>query len=764
MIVEDRPLVLFVGWDRGGITDRVARSISAFSRIAISHRTFINEYRAPFESMWLNDNVPADLKPNLIYTTCESAVPDAIEIGIKLGCLYHGLTDANVPCDKHFTYRMLSSAEIKVPSYHLVASFEQFLTCLNEFKRAGIQEAIIKPRNAAGSAGVTKVSYQCFHEEDQARKTWHRHATAVKNIDRISYPRLLTNEFILQEYVSKDYSIARFGSAEYALEIFCNGDDVDIVQVHEKWFMPSSDPFVEPVYIAPPQLTDARHVAELNRVAINAVKALKLRRGLAHVELRASSSGFQIIDVAARAGGKLVGRAVYESRGFDPHVEAIRQLVFSGDLAHRGSLGLSDMGRITPTALLSLVPKKPVFGAVKAIGIESIRQLPSYQAELLLQKSPEFFIKDLARDYYADVVLSNDCVEKLNQDIDSARRAFKLNKRDSFFHQADQSIALWFLTLLTSVLAWLVSSPTGPELVDSPIAMTCLLLLFCATVAALSVRPPELKLILQAMPLLAGVAAAGWTIGRLEESRQQQFVESFPRLSLETQHIYGNSNSEAKLSLVVRAKNDGKSRIDLSYSRVCIFGISEANPTSKSVKDNWKCWRHSGGGIRESAVGEAIQGAGRFWCEAEKSSRLCFRPFSEATHLMSGESVQFDYAIPGEWLQKAPQQLFVRSEVDFFPDDHGLACGVVAEGITQYFGVRGNVTRDDVNSAGSLKACESTSDWSKEISDLEAGVSRLAKDDNSPGIVACVRPEKNLVHPDCFGASSNSVIVNPVTP
>lgn len=750
MTKKDRPKVLLVGWDRAGITEACARSVSAFADTYLTHRYPVRTDLA-LCGIWLFAEIPPDFRPDLIYSTCEGSVPDAIELGLALGVPYHGLRDPNIPCDKYTTYRRLQAAGISVPRYQLVKSLDAYRAALQDFKADGITWGILKPRNAAGSAGVTKLDRDIFEHPDRAEALWLAHREQVDRIDARAYPRLIRGESLLQEFVHCPYPISSYGASEFAAEVFCSGTSHEILQVHEKWFMPERDPFLEPVYIAPPRFTDTTQLNQVRELVLQVTQALEFRRGLAHVEVRGAEQGLVVIDVAARAGGKLVSRAVKESIGFDLHLEAIRRLL--------GLNGESPANvRARPTALLALGAESKLTGYVKAEGLDQIRKLPSFRDALVLQKRPRFKIVDPARDYYADVVLSHEDSQTLYRDVHAARELFQIKRSPPV------SIATWaklgtvVAVICAFLIALFVASPGSAPGTSYAVLLGLATTLICAAVlAAIISRKVPLLQLYKVTPVLIPFAVAGWAVGSLQDARVQQMEESRPRLQVEARI---SNEAQRPLSIWVQALNEGKERVDLAYSRVCVFGISHnVNQLPGSCTADWSCWEHSSSGaIVATSMDKAISGSRRFWCERTNPAALCFRPFSKRTHLLPGERVRFEYHVPMVWLEKAPDRLSVRAQVDFYPDDQGLSCGVAGEGVSEYVGLRGRLASDDA-SFGSVPACADDSapfdETRDSIADLYCGVAMWGI--RSDG--KCIVPKPPAS--ECLGSSANSVVMNP---
>lgn len=113
-------------------------------------------------------------------------------------------------------------------------------------------------------------------------------------------------DFVFQEYVD---------GMEFSIECYIQHGVPHVLCVHEKTKMQLPF-FMETGDITPPRIPDADHDALVDETK-KALIALGVRDSLAHVEIKLSSRGPQIIEIASRMGGDDIYHSVKSSTGID---------------------------------------------------------------------------------------------------------------------------------------------------------------------------------------------------------------------------------------------------------------------------------------------------------------------------------------------------------------------------------------------------------------------------------------------------------------
>ncbi|MFE7271042.1 ATP-grasp domain-containing protein [Streptomyces sp. NPDC057623] len=191
--------------------------------------------------------------------------------------------------DKSEQRRMLAEAGVPVPEFTRVRDARE---AVGAAERIGYP-VVLKPVLGSGSLGVRLCT-------DPATTKAHATELTAASVNERGLP------------VSRGVLVERYlPGAEYSVEVFGN----TVVVVVAKHLGPLPD-FVEHGHDLPAEPTsDAR--AQLEDVAVRAVKALGLGWGAAHVELRRHGDDTRVIEVNPRLAGGMIPDLVSRALGVD---------------------------------------------------------------------------------------------------------------------------------------------------------------------------------------------------------------------------------------------------------------------------------------------------------------------------------------------------------------------------------------------------------------------------------------------------------------
>ena len=122
--------------------------------------------------------------------------------------------------------------------------------------------------------------------------------------------------------------------AEVAVEGLLRGGCLEVLAVFDKPDPLEGPYFEETLYVTPSRLPTAV-LAEVEAVATRAARALGLREGPIHAELRVDGERVSVLELAARSIGGLCSRALRFGAGV-----SLEQVI----LRHALGLGLDDLG------------------------------------------------------------------------------------------------------------------------------------------------------------------------------------------------------------------------------------------------------------------------------------------------------------------------------------------------------------------------------------------------------------------------------------
>ena len=232
---------------------------------------------------------------------------------------------AAVACtrDKAAMRRALAEAHVPQPCFALLAAGADVPTAA---RKIGLP-CVVKPLSLSGSRGVIRAE-----DPDRARAAAERVRGILAATGEPADVPLL-----LESYVP---------GAEVAVEgLLCSGR-LEVLAIFDKPDPLEGPYFEETLYVTPSRLP-AAVLAEVERITAQAVRALGLREGPVHAELRVPDQGVRVLELAARSIGGLCSRALRFSAGV-----SLEQLI----LRHALGLGTDDLARESVAAGVMMIP------------------------------------------------------------------------------------------------------------------------------------------------------------------------------------------------------------------------------------------------------------------------------------------------------------------------------------------------------------------------------------------------------------------------
>ena len=232
---------------------------------------------------------------------------------------------AAVACtrDKAAMRRALAEAHVPQPCFALLAAGADVPTAA---RKIGLP-CVVKPLSLSGSRGVIRAE-----DPDRARAAAERVRGILAAAGEPADVPLL-----LESYVP---------GAEVAVEgLLCSGR-LEVLAIFDKPDPLEGPYFEETLYVTPSRLP-AAVLAEVERITAQAVRALGLREGPVHAELRVPDQGVRVLELAARSIGGLCSRALRFGAGV-----SLEQLI----LRHALGLGADDLARESVAAGVMMIP------------------------------------------------------------------------------------------------------------------------------------------------------------------------------------------------------------------------------------------------------------------------------------------------------------------------------------------------------------------------------------------------------------------------
>lgn len=188
--------------------------------------------------------------------------------------------------NKAMQRRLLAEAEIPQPSFELIGVGDDAVA-LAEYIGGPV---VVKPLSLSAGRGVIRVDHPLLAPP------------AVESVRQIliGAGRNPNEPVLVEQYIP---------GVEVAVEGLVDGGSLEILAIFDKPHSSTGPYFPETMLITPSRL-DADMQVEIERVTAAAVRALGLRSGPIHAELRVNAGSAYLIEIAARSIGGLCSRAL----------------------------------------------------------------------------------------------------------------------------------------------------------------------------------------------------------------------------------------------------------------------------------------------------------------------------------------------------------------------------------------------------------------------------------------------------------------------
>ncbi len=196
---------------------------------------------------------------------------------------------------------------------------------------------VVKPVGLSGSRGVIRAN-----DGEQVRLTVERVRGILASAQEPPETPLLVESYL--------------PGAEVALEGLLRGGGLEVLAVFDKPDPLEGPYFEETLYVTPSRLP-MTVLAEVEAVTARAARALGLREGPIHAELRVDGERVSVLELAARSIGGLCSRALRFGAGV-----SLEQVI----LRHALGLGLEDLAREATASGVMMIPI-PGAGVLRAV-------------------------------------------------------------------------------------------------------------------------------------------------------------------------------------------------------------------------------------------------------------------------------------------------------------------------------------------------------------------------------------------------------------
>lgn len=253
--------------------------------------------------------------------------------------------------DKFIARQMLQAAGVEVPRFARFSINDDPRRCSSDIQFP----CVLKPLSLSGSQGVIRAD-----TPEQFVVAFERIADLLRQT-KIRVQREETHNWLLVE--------GFIPGREVALEGLLNQGRLRVLAIFDKPD-PLTGPFFEETLYVTPSREDAAAQAKIVDCVERAARALTLCHGPMHAEVRLTSAGPRILEVAARSIGGLCSRALRFQAG-----RSLPELI----LRHAWGLPIDPIVREEEAAgvLMIPIPRAGVFQGVE--GMEEARRIPGIE-------------------------------------------------------------------------------------------------------------------------------------------------------------------------------------------------------------------------------------------------------------------------------------------------------------------------------------------------------------------------------------------------
>jgi len=291
-----------------------------------------------------------------ILSVDDSASFVAARASERLGLPHNSPQAAAAARNKHLMRTLLRQGGVQVPD------FRRFYTS-DDPREVAAQVSfpcVIKPLDLNGSRGVMRAD-----DADQLGAAIKRLSKLLHSIDPAADPK----PFLVEDFIP---------GFEVALEGLLDGGRLKVLALFDKPDPLDGPFFEETIYVTPSRLPDDTQQA-IFRCTADSARALGLRDGPIHAELRVNAQGAWLVEIAGRSIGGLCAETLRFARSADVSLE---------ELILRQALGLEiDSFEREPIAGGVMMIPIPAEGLLRGVsGIADAKAVPGVEDVVITAK------------------------------------------------------------------------------------------------------------------------------------------------------------------------------------------------------------------------------------------------------------------------------------------------------------------------------------------------------------------------------------------
>ena len=217
--------------------------------------------------------------PDVIITsTSDAPIRTVAYVNQKLGRAADlSYEDALCATNKAYMRQRFEKSGVPIPKFYIVNSFEEYKKAVGKLK----DKFIVKPADNAGSRGVELVA--------------KRDVTLIDKVYYSSKEYSRTGTVLVEEFVE---------GPEVSVESFTVNGETDIIAITDK--LTTQPPYFVELGHSEQSQFDEDTKTKIKETARKAIKAINIKDGPSHTEIKITSRGPIVIEIAARLGGDFI--------------------------------------------------------------------------------------------------------------------------------------------------------------------------------------------------------------------------------------------------------------------------------------------------------------------------------------------------------------------------------------------------------------------------------------------------------------------------
>ena len=241
----------------------------------------------------------------------------------------------------------LKKYSVPIPMYFSVDDYEQYLEAIKKIKNKNYK-CIVKPADNSGSRGIRLIEN---YEEKELEKVY-KYCKENSN----------SGSLVVEEFMQ---------GPEVSVETISYKGVCHVIQVTDK-ITTGSPYFVEMGHNQPSSL-DLKTIEKIKKVALDANKAIAIKDGPSHTEIKVTKDGPKIVELGARLGGdNITTHLVPYSTGVNM-VEACINIALGKEIDIRKKFDKASVARYKKCDIGKIIKIEGIEDAKKIHGIKNVK-------------------------------------------------------------------------------------------------------------------------------------------------------------------------------------------------------------------------------------------------------------------------------------------------------------------------------------------------------------------------------------------------------